>query len=146
MSKQREALQMALDALSSDSPDIMLRASVAIREALAEPKPVSHHSEDALDMVKARQIACEYTQPNSNIDSGNLYWALHVALRHSAPPTRADGDHFGDVTEMAARKPLTDEEIMKTAKETQSAEPGRDGYILPFAFARAIERAHGITE
>ena len=43
-----------------------------------------------------------------------------------------------------ARKPLTDEEIMKTAKETQSAEPGRDGYILPFAFARAIERAHGI--
>lgn len=121
MSKQREALEKALLALEIaplDHNSVKSRffekrhyAIIALREALAEPKPVSHHSEDALDMVKARQ---------------------------------ADGDHFGDVTEMAARKPLTDEEIMKTAKETQSAEPGRDGYILPFAFARAVERAHGI--
>ena len=90
MSKQREALEMALQALeeiATNYPadwelDICVYAKNLLREALAEP----------------------------------------------------------------ARKPLTDEEIMKTAKETQSAEPGRDGYILPFAFARAIERAHGITE
>jgi hypothetical protein len=35
MSKQREALEKALDALDSDNPDIMLRASISIREALA---------------------------------------------------------------------------------------------------------------
>ena len=38
MSKQREALQMALEALESDNPDIMLLASIAIRDALAEPE------------------------------------------------------------------------------------------------------------
>lgn len=38
MSKQREALEKALDALDSDNPDIMLRASISIREALAEPE------------------------------------------------------------------------------------------------------------
>ncbi len=35
---------------------------------------------------------------------------------------------------------LTDEEIAAVAKVTESAEPGRDGYILPFSFARAIEK------
>ena len=38
MNKQREALELALDALDSDNPDIMLRASISIREALAEPE------------------------------------------------------------------------------------------------------------
>ena len=33
---------------------------------------------------------------------------------------------------------LTDEEIVAIAKATQSAEPGRDGYVLPFTFARAV--------
>lgn len=36
---------------------------------------------------------------------------------------------------------LTDEQIEHIAVETKSAEPGRDGYILPFQFARAIESA-----
>lgn len=46
----------------------------------AEPEP-PNQSEEALDMVKARQIAREYGRPDSGIDSGNLFWALHVALR-----------------------------------------------------------------
>ena len=41
---------------------------------------------------------------------------------------------------------LTVEEIVEIAKTTQSAEPGRDGYILPVTFARAIEAAHHIKE
>jgi hypothetical protein len=44
------------------------------------------------------------------------------------------------------RKPLTEEEIISAAKQTNSAEPGREGYILPILFARAIERAHGIGD
>ena len=37
------------------------------------------------------------------------------------------------------RQPLTDEEIIHIAKQTKTAEPGRDGHILPISFARAIE-------
>lgn len=36
---------------------------------------------------------------------------------------------------------LTVEQIIKIAKETATAEPGRDGYILPASFAYAIEKA-----
>lgn len=36
---------------------------------------------------------------------------------------------------------LSDNAIVKIAIETESAEPGRDGYILPITFARAIEAA-----
>ena len=35
-------------------------------------------------------------------------------------------------------KELTDAEICNIARNTQTAEPGRDGYILPAAFARAV--------
>lgn len=37
---------------------------------------------------------------------------------------------------------LTDAEILGVATRTQSAEPGRDGYVLPFTFARAVIAAH----
>lgn len=33
---------------------------------------------------------------------------------------------------------LTDEQIIKVAQETATAEAGRDGYILPIRFARAV--------
>ncbi|WP_427183652.1 hypothetical protein ACL598_17760 [Bordetella bronchialis] len=32
----------------------------------------------------------------------------------------------------------TDADIIALARETQSADPGRDGYILPITFARAL--------
>lgn len=41
----------------------------------------------------------------------------------------------GDASERAM---LTDSEIIEIAKNTKSAEPGREGYILPVTFARAI--------
>ena len=37
----------------------------------------------ALDEV--RRIAAEYAEPNSQVDSGNLYWALCEALKYTAP-------------------------------------------------------------
>lgn len=37
----------------------------------------------ALDEV--RRIAAEYAEPNSQVDSGNLYWALCEALKYAAP-------------------------------------------------------------
>ena len=44
----------------------------------------------------------------------------------------------------AVAEPLTDEEIIAIATQTGSAEPGRDGYILPISFTRALEAHHGI--
>lgn len=49
------------------------------------------------------------------------------------------------VQAVAARVPMTVDQIVQIARETQTAEPGRDGYVLPVTFARAIEAAHGIT-
>ena len=42
------------------------------------------------------------------------------------------------------RQPLSNEQIVNIATETRSAESGDAGFILPIAFARAIEAAHGI--
>lgn len=42
--------------------------------------------------------------------------------------------------------PLTTEEITQVVIRTKTAEPGNHGYILPLAFARAIEQAHGIGD
>ena len=36
--QEREAMQMALDALDSDNPDIQLRAATHLRAALAQPE------------------------------------------------------------------------------------------------------------
>ena len=33
---------------------------------------------------------------------------------------------------------MTDAEIIAIAERTKTAEPGRDGYVLPISFARAI--------
>ena len=41
----------------------------------------------------------------------------------------------------AVRDPLTEAEIIKIAQDNLAADPGRDGYILPIKFARAIEAA-----
>ena len=45
----------------------------------------------------------------------------------------------------APRVPMTDDEIVDIAIKGKSAESGRDGYVLPISFARAIEAHHGIT-
>lgn len=44
-----------------------------------------------------------------------------------------------------ARQPLTNEQIIAIADNARAAESGDAGYILPIAFARSIEAAHGIT-
>lgn len=48
--------------------------------------------------------------------------------------------------QQAKQVPMTDNEIAMIAQLTQSAEPGNDGYILPFTFARAIEAHHSINK
>ena len=169
MNKQREALQMALEALDSDNPDIMLRASIAIREALAE-------RELLLD-DRASNYACHvaWKQCADTIDKfdGDPYGAFtmgfHAGIRASVnakhPPAKPAAylDLSNDIaysmrelsnedaydtdamvplyTSPPTRKPLTDAEIDAAWRSVDYTQPYEDFRI---AIARAVERAHGI--
>lgn len=74
---------------------------------------------------------CEYHKQRSQL------WR-HEAYKHGGHPLDWEPEL------MVRPRPLADEEIISVAKQTHSAEPGREGYILPILFARAIEAAHGI--
>lgn len=55
---------------------------------------------------------------------------------------KKEPDHFRDAAQMVpARQPLTNEQIIAIADNARAAESGDAGYILPIAFARAIEAA-----
>ena len=136
MSKQREALELALEALQwnwggEPLPTMEIEAIEALKRALAEPEPVSHHSEDDLDMViNAEPVAWMLSKPDRYpaYQGYNQFsficdapWDIPL---YTAPP---------------ARKPLTDEDISAIVQSMSSYT--WDAHML----ARAIERAHGIT-
>ena len=123
MSKQREALHIALEALekygtsSLNNEDAYSAAIKTIREALAEPEPepvgivrtVGGYPDDSKHTV-------EWLVKHKDLHDGDKLYA--------APP---------------ARKPLTDEDISAIVQSMSSYT--WDAHML----ARAIERAHGIT-
>ena len=117
MSKQREALQMALKAIAAieltDDFELAMKASRVIREALAEPEqePVAWMCADE-DMTRKG-----YSRFSRNCEGE---WNIPV---YTTPP---------------ARKPLTDEQI-------NELELPPDGCTMR-ELVRAIERAHGIIE
>jgi hypothetical protein len=55
------------------------------------------------------------------------------------PPSESTGSAPAEPAPAPAMVMLTTEEILDIGIATKSAEPGRDGYILPISFARAIE-------
>lgn len=79
MNKQREALKLALDALESDNPDIMLRAGIAIREALDEPARKSLTDEE-IDNLELPPNGCtmrelvRVVERAHGIDGGHDCW------------------------------------------------------------------------
>lgn len=118
MNKQREALQVVLEALedyqANGAPFFKCDSAVsAIREALAEPEqgPVA--------------VVTSQTGDPTITMSWNHEPALPIGTKlYTAPP---------------ARKPLTDSEVFNLAADYY------EGYGFKAAeFARAIERAHGI--
>ena len=120
MSKQREALQVALEALedyqANGAPFFKCDSAVsAIREALAEPEqePVAWM---LMNDTQCHIMATDWKPEDSD--------GWKTAPLYTAPP---------------ARKPLTDSEVFNMAADYY------EGYGFKAAeFARAIERAHGI--
>ena len=133
MTTLRTAAQQALEVLEDWDSPVALPAMVALKAALAEPvqEPVAWTGYDLEGMVEAfsRVIEAHHSSkhPFHNPIDMDAQMALRI-LRGFIPAMKA-------YAAPPQRKPLTDEEIERlyiTAK-------------TPMAFARSIERAHGIT-
>lgn len=143
MSKQREALKIALKVLNTKQdfnyPEfhaLQYKAFNMVYEALAQPEqePVAWRITDGEgDWDYRTELPEEWS----------IQWSARYGRKYEPLYTRADGNHFGDVTEMAAHKPLTDEQMRECA-QAMDAEPLSEGWKELIKFARAIERAHGI--
>jgi hypothetical protein len=84
---EREALKLALKDLKwvdnwlceKPMPECVAKlrkAIAAIQEALAQP------AQEPVNLLEARRIAAEYGTPDSQVDDGNLYFALSKCLEH----------------------------------------------------------------
>jgi hypothetical protein len=171
MNKQREALKLALDALDCIYSPLHVReinkigaAMVAIREALAEPeqepvadsdlyavwlngfhsrKPLTDKQTQETELKQLRERVQELEERCDELaaDKGT-YFRLYEALCIKAESDKtANKKVVTDLyTEQPKRKPLTDSEVFNMAADYY------EGYGFKAAeFARAIERAHGIS-
>jgi isocitrate dehydrogenase len=127
MTELREAAQQALEALlncPSDISDEMFESIRSLKAALAEPvqEPVAWmHVPYPGSGLRQMVSLIQNREPS-------LY-AATVPL-YVAPPQR---------------KPLTEEEIRDLWSWAMTAEAERTATTQQHAFARAVERAHGIT-
>ena len=117
-----EALKMALEALEEIN-----QLSVG-ENAICLPAEI----DGAMDAIR-EALAQPEMQPCAGRNCGSTNPNLHSAECFEG---------YEKSTGMSKWQGLTNEEIIAVAKQTDSAEPGRDGYILPVTFARAIEAAH----
>jgi len=92
-------------------------------------------------VAATQQSAAQYPLPDS-LYPGSKDWvqgdyAERVEWLHSMYENqKAQTEMYVQMSQPVAE--LTDDEIVKIAIVSRCAEPGRDGYILPLAFARAI--------
>jgi hypothetical protein len=83
-SKQVQALRMALDMIECEKYErrhVRWAIIDALKEepaAPAQPAPV----QEPVNLLEARKIAAEYGAPDSQVDNGNLYFALSKCLEH----------------------------------------------------------------
>ena len=117
----REVMQMTLEALERVALHLMRRQGVEVMQALRAQleQPLQEPVHGDIRALRYRIFELE----------GEVLGYKRMLDVAEAPPQR---------------KPLTDDEIIEIAKQSKSAEPGLDGYILPISFARAIEQANSI--
>ena len=89
-----------------------------------EPEPVAHIRQTYIVGLDGELLGVS-EKKELRFGCGNDY--AHCTPLYTRPP--------------AVREPLTEAEIIKIAQDNLAADPGRDGYILPIKFARAIEAA-----
>jgi len=58
------------------------RDAAADKDALFEKFEVAQPAQEPVNLLEARRIADEYGTPDSQVDSGNLYFALRKCLDH----------------------------------------------------------------
>ena len=147
MSKQREALELALKAIAAieltDDFELAMKASRVIREALAEPK---------LEFWPGDVLICKEDDSKVTVVNGNrgslqlmngkiaIAWSDTVGGEYTIEQIKEMFYHAEKPEQDAppARKPLTDEQI-SVIVQSMSAYTW-DVYML----ARRIEKAHGI--
>jgi hypothetical protein len=117
--EQRDRIKAAYRAMLAAAPVKEAAAPVQTMQGLA-------------DYLRAEAANIDvYSSPwNRDAATGLRRWASEVEAARAAP---------------VARMPLSEEQIAEIANRTESADPGREGYVLPTAFTRAVEAAHGIT-
>jgi hypothetical protein len=69
-----------------------MRQALAQQESVQEPleSTRSTASTEPVNLLEARKIAAEYGTPDSQVDDGNLYFALSKCLEHIEALVRAD--------------------------------------------------------
>ena len=151
MNKQREALELALEALedyqTNGAPFFKCDSAVkAIREALAEP-------DQELEFWPGDVLICKEDDSKVTVVNGNrgslqlmngkiaIAWSDTVGGEYTIEQIKEMFYHAEKPEQDAppARKPLTDEELLSIWRM-------RDYRGYSFEFARAIEKAHGIGE
>jgi hypothetical protein len=130
MSDLRKAAQQALEALESDWDYRQAQAITALRAALAQPDPIispeiKGNKAQPVAWVWKAQTGGVHTTSGIGFHKTNLPGVVYAPL-YTHPPQR---------------KPLTEEEIVAIAFQSQDGFSPADD---TFRFARAIEKAHGI--
>jgi len=98
-----------------------------------------------IDWAKAiEDAAIDYADAYVELqcDADNDHQREHLQALRDLRETIRRGLETAATPQPAAQPELTDAEICDVAKLTKTAEPGRDGYILPVSFARAIIAAN----
>ena len=154
MSKQREALELALEVLeeinklSIGENAICLPAEIdtamdAIREALAEPE--QEPATWQYRWLNPNKMDCEPFEMDWKAVAAGPGLTLDAAISDLEAYKDRSGKSVYEVRPLyvtpPARKPLTDSEVFNLAADYY------EGYgFKAVEFARAIERAHGIGE
>lgn len=127
-----EALEVAQDALD-------------ISQSLQESAKSNHHPKTlaAYERVSAA-LAALRSMPQGEPVATIRYERGTPGKENEMPKVVScnwlpDGVYSVYTTPPPAPVLLSDAEIREIADSTKTAEPGRDGYILPYSFARAVE-------
>jgi hypothetical protein len=140
----KEAMQMALEALDSDNPDIQLRAAIALRQALVEPKQKSDPS--AWHGWVLREVLFDNGEPigHRKPEQEPVAWFStspdgKLSNKFACKPTEGNW-----VEPLYAAPPkqwvgLTDHEIQDLSYLSQRIDEGNSPWFDRLGFARAVE-------